>query len=165
MQKHLYFVCPSDYLETVIDKTFRQENYYCTSLGNSMVFDLDTVEEIIKLLKSKNINEVSFVLSDDNSIVQDALEKQDFSGITVLNDFYDKIIAHQEHSEVSWQICNRKFLILSYHLNNKIKELKLGLKTIYFNGLKINGLIYKRQENIFQDIYSDLICREFFYLN
>ena len=165
MQKHLYFVCPSDYLETVIDNTFRQENYFYTSLGNSMIFDADTIEELIRLLKTKNIREISFVLSDDNCIVQDALEKQDFSGIVTLNNFYDEVIAHQKHSEVLWQICSRKFLILSYHLNNKIKELKSGLENVYLNNLKINGIIYKRPEEKFYDIYSDLICREFFYLN
>lgn len=55
MQKHLYFICPTDHLETVINNTFKQENYYCNSLGNSIKFDSEMVGQINVLIETKNI--------------------------------------------------------------------------------------------------------------
>ena len=165
MHNHLFLICPTDYLESVIANTFNQRNYYFTSLGNSIVFDTATVEQIIELIETKNINEISFVLSDDNSIILDALGKQNFSEITALTGFYDNIIKQKKHSEVSWQTCNRQALILSYYLNNKIKELGKILRGSCFEQLKIYGKIYNRQEMNFSDIYPDSVCRGYFDLN
>ena len=165
MLKHLYFICPTDFLEGVIENVFKQENYYYTSLGNSITFDKDSVKQLSRLLETKNINEISFVLSDDNNIVLDALGNQGFSRIAGLNNFYGHITKQKKHSELSWQTYDQEFLILSYHLNNKINELRLGLNTIFFNQLKISGKIYNRQQKVFYDIYPDLICWEYFHLN
>lgn len=165
MLKHLYFICPTDFLEGVIENVFKQENYFYPSLGNSITFDKNSVEQLSRLLETKNINEIFFVLSDDNRIVLDALGKQDFSRIAGLNNFYDHINRQKEYSESSWQTYNQESLVLSYHLNNKINELRLGLNTIFFNPLNISGKIYNRQKKVFYDIYPDLICREYFHLN
>ena len=165
MQKHLYFVCPTDYLEPVINTTFKKENYYLTSLGNSIAFDTDRVEQLNELLQTKNIRDITFVLSDNNRIVSDALEKKDFSEITGLNDFYNQIARQKKHSEGVWKTYNRQFLILSYHLNEKIKELQLGLKCLSINSPQISGKIYNRHTEVFSNIYSDLICRDCVSLN
>lgn len=165
MQKHLYFICPTDHLEPVINNTFKQENYYFTSLGNSIAFDTSMVWQLNELLQSKNIRDISFVLSDNNRIVSDALEKQDFSEITGLSNFYNQITRQKEYFKGVWQTYNRQFLILSYHLNDKIKELRLGLKCLSIDPLKISGKIFNRHEEVFSDIYSDLICREYISVN
>jgi len=165
MNKHLYFICPTDYLETVIDNTFKQEKYYCTSLGNSITFDKDMMWRLNEILEEKEISEISFILSDDNRIVLDALGKQGFSEIIGLNNFYNQIIRQKKNSEVSWQTRNRQFLILSYHLHNKIKELRFGLKNLFFDQFKINGQIYNKEKRIFNHIYTELICEESFSLN
>ena len=46
MLKHLYFICPTDFLEGVIENVFKQINYYYTSLGNSITFDKDSVKQL-----------------------------------------------------------------------------------------------------------------------
>lgn len=165
MQKHLYFICPTDHLETVIHSTFSQENYYYTSLGNSITFDTELVRQLQELLAAKDIREISFILSDDNRIILDALGNHDFSKISGLDNFYCDITRQKEFSEELWQSCNLRFLILSNYLNNKIKELRLQLQTAARSQVKINGKIYSRQAKIFSDIYADLIGREYFSLN
>lgn len=159
MKKLLYFICPTDNLESIINDVFRQENYYYSSLGNSISFKNNVIRQTKKLITTKNISEITFVLSNDNRIVLDAVGGQDFSDIRGLKKFYNQIIKQKEQTEMSWQTLNRQFLILSYHLNNKIKELKLGLDASIIDQIKISGKIYNRQENNFNDIYSDLICR------
>ncbi|BDS11058.1 hypothetical protein [Aureispira anguillae] len=165
MQNHLYFICPTDNLETIIDYTFRGRNYYYTSLGNSIVFNNDTTWQIQKLINKNHINKISFILSNDNRIILDALGNQGFSKVTGLNNCYDEIIKQKKLSEKSWQRYKRQFSIISYHLNKKIKELRFGINGSFASQLKISGKIYHRQEQVFKDIYPDLICRESFSLN
>ncbi|MDN5202742.1 hypothetical protein QQ008_15240 [Fulvivirgaceae bacterium BMA10] len=165
MQNHLHFVCPTDYLEPIINNSFKHRNYYYTSLGNSVVFNDKIINQIEGLIKKNNIRKISFVLSNDNRIVLDALGNHDFPEITGLNNFHYEITRQKECSEMLWQTCNRQFSILSYYLNKKIKELELELSNLSIDQIKISGKIYNKQESIFSDIYSDLICREYFSLN
>ena len=161
MRKHLYFICPTDHLEPIVNNTFKQENYYLTSLGNSITFDTDMILQVSELLQTNDIRDISFVLSHNNCIVLDALEKQDFSRITGLSDFYNQIARRRDHSEGLWRVNNLQFLILSHHLNDKIKELRLGLKCVSIDPVKINGKIYIRDEKVFKDVYPDLICNDY----
>ncbi len=165
MQRHLYFICPTDHLESVINSTFKQENYYLTSLGNSIAFDTDMMVQMNELLHVKNIRDISFVLSDNNRILSDALENKDYSQITGLSNFYNEITKQKEHSEGVWQTYNRQFLMLSHHLNDKIKELRLALKALSIDPLPISGKIYDRNKETFSEIYSDLICRNYVGVN
>ena len=63
MGKHLYFVCPTDNLETVIENHFQNKNYFLSSLGNSLGFSFEVVEEINSLIENKGITEINFVLA------------------------------------------------------------------------------------------------------
>ena len=165
MKKLLYFICPTDGLEPIINNRFKQENYYYSSLGNSIAFDGNVVEQLKKLISTRNIGAIAFVLSSDNRIVLDALGKQNFSDVTGLNNFYTQITRQKEYSEISWQTWNRQFSVLSYHLNQKIKELKGALNEATTNQLEISGKIYNRREHKFNEIHSDLICMEYLSLN
>jgi len=166
MSKCLYLLCPTDCLESVINRRdLRDENYFYTSLGNSVVFNNCTVQHIKMLLKKHDIREISFVLSENNTIVLDALGKKDFLNVRGLENFYNDITRQNEHSKVSGHRNNRQFSLLSYHLNKKIKELDVELNSLHFKRIKINGKIYNRQKNIFNTIYSDLICFNKFCLN
>ena len=165
MNKHLFFVCPNDYLEPVLNKSFGYTNHYYTSLGNSVVFDEDTICEIESLIRKHGITKICFVLSDCNPIIYDALGNQDFSEIRGLNHFYNEIVRQREYSENSWQMCNRQHLILAYYLYKKVEELQFGLSSLLADEIKISGKIYNKQENVFSDVYNDLICVEHFSLN
>ena len=165
MPGHLYFICPTDYLEPIINARFKHKNYYYSSLGNSVVFDKDTINQIEVLITKYTINEISFVLSINNAMILDALGGQGFSQTKGLHGFYDDVIRQKERSKVSWQNQNNQFTILSYYLNKKIKELQLELNTLFFSGIRINGKIYDSQGNVFKEICPDLICKEYFSLN
>ena len=81
MQKCFFLICPTDYLENAINKTFRSQNYFYTSLGNSFIYDDKTMKYIKQIVKKHNIQKFCFVLSIDNKIVLDALWKVNFSKI------------------------------------------------------------------------------------
>ena len=71
MSRHLYFVCPTDNLEKLIEEKYPQENYYLTSLGNSIKFSNDFIVEINGLIEAKGIEKVTFVLSKNNHFILD----------------------------------------------------------------------------------------------
>lgn len=165
MQKHLFFICPTDHLEIIINDTFKHENYYVTSLGNSISFNANKVEEINALIESKGINEISFVLSDNNCIVVDALEKQNFASINGLSNLYHQIIRQKERTRIIWQTQNIQTSVFSYYLTTKVDELAPQLNKWFINYLKINAKIYNRQKNVFHEVFSDLIYNQNFILN
>ncbi len=166
MHKYLYLICPTDYLEHTINKTFKYENYFYTSLGNSFVHDDKTMEYIRQMIKKHGIGEIYFVLSMDNKIVLSALDNHEFSNIggRGLNNFYNEIARQNENSKMSSQRDNHQFSVLSYFLNKKIKELKLQL-TNSSNIPTIGGKIYNRNHGAFTNVYSDLVCLEKYHLN
>ncbi|MFT7073820.1 MAG: hypothetical protein ACJAX3_002820, partial [Patiriisocius sp.] len=61
MKKHLFFICPTDYLEFTINQSFKDKNYYFTSLGNSVKFHSETMYEIKHLIRKYDIREISFI--------------------------------------------------------------------------------------------------------
>lgn len=159
MRRYLHFICPSDYLESLIQAACEGEHYFFTSLGNSLIFNQELVKEIEALIGSKNIGEVSFILSDDNQIVSDALGKQDYWEVEGIMDFYAQIIREKEHTGELWQTGNHSLLLSSCYLNNKIKELKAALDASLIDQLHIKAKIYKRQEGMFRDVYPDVILK------
>ncbi|CAM1343556.1 hypothetical protein [Tenacibaculum amylolyticum] len=165
MQKHLYFVCPTDHIETVINSTFQEENYYWTTLGNSVSFTRDTIREMYALIVTKNITEITFVLSDDNKIVKDALQKQQFSEIRGLDNFYDKISHQRQFATLLWQTDDPRFPVISRYLLAKIQDLQLSMDSEFSSHVKIGAKIYNRNEQIFKKIYAPLFHLESFNLN
>jgi len=165
MKKCLYFICPTDYLESIIEGRFQQKKYFYSSLGNSVTFGEHELRQIMKLIKTKNIREISFILADDNRIVLDALGNKDFSYITGLNNFYDQVIMQRAYLEMSWKIRNPQFFMLSYFLNNKIEELRKGLSDSMIDHITINAKIYRKKDDKFDELYTVLICQKDFSLN
>lgn len=165
MYRHLYFICPTDSLELTINRSFENNNYYYTSLGNSVVLDKDTASHIKQLILKHDIQEIVFVLSNNNPVVRDALENQYFNSIRGLNHFYNTIARRKDYSDIIWQKNSCPFTILSHYLNEKIKELQIQLKSLNLGQVRVSGKIYDQNKHTFDDIYSNLICRDFFSLN
>lgn len=165
MHRHLFFICPTDNLESVINVFFRQENFFCTSLGNSVTFKIAEMGQIKEMIIKHNIQEVSFVLSDDNCIISDAIERQVFSEVPMLKNFYRSVDNQKESYRSLLKAQNEQYLTTSYHLQNKIQELKEGLKSLLIDDININGKIYNRKEKNFTNIPFDLICLAHFNLN
>jgi len=99
MQKCFYFICPTDCLEYTINKRFKKENYFYTSLDNSFVYDTSTIFYIAEVVKKHSIREIFFVLSLDNKIVAEAFNDNDFFYFGILNNF-SKEIRKQKNTEI-----------------------------------------------------------------
>lgn len=165
MQAHLYFICPTDHLETIIDRSFKQRNYYYTSLANSLKFDEKTINYLKALIKNRNIEEITLVLSENNPIFRDALANKGYSEVPDLRDLYREITVQKEYANKIWQKYNCPYIVLSYYLNKKVRDLRLQLSNLAHGQLKIKGIVYDKEKSVFNEIYSDLICREYFSLN
>ncbi|WP_425075632.1 hypothetical protein [Psychroserpens sp. S379A] len=161
MSKNLFFLCPTDCLESVINNAFKNENYFYTSLGNSVTSDIKTVEHIKKLIIKYNIDNLYFVLSDHNQIILDALGRQLFLDTRGLNDTYKQLVIQKQYTDELWRKENHQFVVLSYFLNKKVKAFQDVLNI----DVTISGKIFKKRENMFRNIYSDLICLERHALN
>ena len=81
MNTSLFLVCPTDCLETVINREYAGVNYFYTSLGNTSPNDLKTLETINDLIKRHNITKIYFVLSEDNKVILNSVKAQSFSKI------------------------------------------------------------------------------------
>ena len=159
MRKHLFFVCPTDYLEPVIEFHYGPEIYFLSSLGNSMSFDQEKVSEVLELLKGKHIHHIAFVLTDDNRMISDALGDKDYASISGLNKFYRNLARQQQSCFGMWPTCYHQFLISSYYLNHKMKELRLALSEQLCDQIVMSAKIYKRKEQVFRDIYPISMLR------
>lgn len=165
MRRHLFFICPTDHLETIIDKHFHEENYYITSLGNSVNFNPQLIEEINALVEAKSITEISFVLSDNNKIIMDALKSEDFKSIRGLESFYHRISAHKKGTEVLRHVFHSEIPLITQCLTFKVQALKPQLNNWFADKVKVNAKIYKRQTNVFKEANADLIHLDLFCLD
>lgn len=165
MERHLYFVCPTDHLESVINDRFEQENYFCSSLGNSIRFYGSIVAQINKIIATKNITEITFILSDNNQIVMDALSNRDFPEYIGLRRFYNEILQQKRRSKLLWQTDNLQVPILSAYLNMKIAELQPKIRRWMKEPIKINGKLYYRKQQLFKELHFDFLCGNNFSLN
>ena len=165
MQKYFFLVCPTDCLEPAINKTFQYENYFYATLGNSFIYDRKTINSIGQIIKKHSIDKMYFVLSLNNKIVLDALGKKSFSSIAVLNNLHKEINREKVRTKIAFENSNEQFEVISYYLNKKIKELTLQLTNLTTVPITIGGKIYHRDQDIFTNIYSDLVCLEKYHLN
>lgn len=136
-----------------------------TSLGNSIAFNKEVIAEVNALIVTKEITEITFVLSDDNRIIMDALNDQNFADVRGLGNFHGEITRQKRRLKLLWQKNNLISPILSYYLNMKIKDVEAKLGHCFVDHLEINAMIYSRQRNIFSEIHSDLFYRESCSLN
>ena len=166
MNKHLYFICPTDYLEVIINNTFDKESYFCTALGNTIAFNNKTIEYIKGLLESERIRAITFILSDDNEIISNALYHRDLPKINRLENLYDTIKYQKNRISLLTRKKDILPLFVSFHLNLKINELKKSLKETWFlNEIQIDAKVYNRKTQKFFHLESNNFKRECFYLN
>ena len=165
MQKHLYFLCPTDHLESVVNKYFKQDNYFWTSLGNSVAFDDDQMVELKALIEAKEINKITFILSRDNQLISDALRDQDFSYLKGLGDFYYEIARQSFEATGIWQTSDLAVPVVSKYLEMKLKTLKAKLDNQMTQRIELEAKIYMENTNQFSEINTSLFDREAFCLN
>ena len=165
MKKAIYFVCPTDCLENEISQTYKGDKFFYTSLGNTFSTNHESMTEIAKLIKDHKIEEIHFILSDQNQIILDAIKDQAFNGVRGLASFYTSIQKQWKESEKVWQTIDQQHFLLSYFLNNRITEMHFQLGAHNVTYVEMIGKIYKRDQGVFCNIYPDLIYKDRLQLN
>ena len=165
MQKNLYFLCPSENLEAVIEKRYPQENYFLSSLGNSISFSDDFILDINSLIESKGIGKITFILSNNNRFILDAMKNQEFKYIKELKEYYKTIEKRKVLTIKSYKNKNFTSLITSHILKTKINELNSNLFDWIRNKISIEGKIYDPTKNMFFDVRINIIDPESLFLN
>lgn len=166
MQDRLFFVCPTDRLEPILNKRYRGINHYYASLGNSVEFNFSTLGLIKGLIRRNKIKKILFVLSSDNPILLDALGNQEHSDITQLAKFYKDVTTRNAYPMVLWYIHKNQISVAVSHLKNKIKELEQELNYTFTDDIKIEGKIFNKADHSFHNVSNKrLIWSEPFSLN
>ena len=114
----LFLVCPTDCLESTINKEFKGDNLFYSSLVNNSSFCTNTVTNLEELVMNNNI-EIYFVLSTQNKIILHAMAGQSLSQIRGLKNFDSYIKKNKEMSELFWNSNDTTRVIISYFINQK----------------------------------------------
>ena len=117
------------------------------------------------MISKHQIKDVNFILSLDNSFILQTLIGNLNLQAKGLKKHSEDIKRKKRHLEVILKEENNRYLLLSYILNNKIKELKLRLIDSHNNPIKIGAKIYDRNSDDFKNIYSKLIFFEKYNMN
>jgi len=165
MHRCLYMICPTDHLESAINNRFEERIYFYTSLGNTVFLNERTLGQIANLIEENSIKEITFVLSEDNNILLDALSRQFFIETRGLNKAYSDFLEYKTQIAEIWQTHHQKDLIISYHLHQKIKALKMGLGDFLLNIPDINGQVYSKSNDSFKLIHSHIVLLDSCQLN
>ena len=156
MNASLFFLCPTDCLESIVNKNYKGKNYFYTCLGNNSSFDSILLE---------SIRNIYFVLSEQNKIVVDAMEGQTLPQISGLQNLFNAIKLNKRQSKLFWKTSDSVHPVLSYYLNQKIIQLQANLSCTITQGLTLQGKIYIKSQNKFIDTYPDLVCLRKYSLN
>ena len=156
MNGHLYFVCPTDCLESTIDKTFGEGNYFYSSLGNSFVLNQELVQQIGRVIKTNVISKITFVLSDKNQIVMDTMDSGTTMMIERMKPFYEELANHRYSYQFSEGRCsNQVTFLIERYLNCKLVLFKEIGAQFGLNDLNLNALIFDSKAKQFNEINLD----------
>lgn len=165
MPKRLFFICPTDHLETYLNNKFTEESFYYTSLGNSVKFKENTVQEINNLIIKKGIDEITFVLSNENKIVNTFLHSPFLHNSSSLFKFGSILKYHQTKMNKLWKAGDSQSPVLSNLLKSKIQALQPHINKWIVDDIKINAKIYYKKDQTLCDINTDLFNRLQYNLN
>ena len=158
MSKCLYMVCPTDFLEPIIDLSSDELNYFYSSLGNNLALDKKILKEIAHTIEKEGIIKIIFVISENNRIILDALSNQNLKNLRGINLSYNKLLFLKKQSIGFWGNDHNNILFISYFINEKISQLKSGLGQHLKNPPKIKGKIFSNSAKCFRAIYPELVC-------
>ncbi len=165
MKKRLYFVCPTDYLEAKIEASYNGESYYYTSLGNAVDLKGENINELIQLIEAKNIEEIIFVLSNENQVVRQIVNRKYYTFFKGFNRLYHKVNRYNSTMAKLWESYDEEDLISSF-LSTRIKEMQTMLQAqLMGKNIKVDGKIFDKVNNQFQTIQPCLFKRKLYDLN
>lgn len=152
MKNTLFLICPTDYMEPVIEEYFVGNKYFYTSLGNSIhLRDDNTFGQIKQFIRKKNISKIVFVLKENNKIFKDAMSHSSFEEIRSLGDLYDELKYHKSlFSHHNNKVIRRKLCVSSF-LSNKVLSLKNMLMG-NFPQLVVEAILFAESDPYFINV-------------
>lgn len=161
----LFLICPTDFLEAAIESNFNGNNYFYTSLGNSIKLeDKKTMEQIENFIKEKYISKVVFVLKENNTIISDIMNDYEYGNLLVASNL-NKEINHHKFMMSSY---NNKSILqklcTSGHLNSKV-ILMLNILEPKFPNIEIGALLHTETHPYFIDVIHPLVTTVYLALN
>ena len=100
MEKRLFLVCPTDFLEGIINQKFKSINFFYTSVGNSFCTDNKTIDNIKELVINHGIKNIDFILSLDNTFVSNTYSQEIKLRDTILNKYQQEIKEKKQQSKI-----------------------------------------------------------------
>ena len=158
----LFLICPTDFLETTINKSFKGKNYFYTSLGNSIQLnDKVTVGQIKEFISTKKITRIIFILKENNSILH---QMNKGSNVMSIQHLEKEIIKSKSEIRKYQDTSIQKKLCISNFLNRKVISLEVELKRDFPN-ITINAMLYYEFQQKFNPVTPSLISVANFTLN
>lgn len=154
--KLLFMICPTDFVEYPIYQKYGEHSYFFTSLGISSPLDTVIFNQIVEVIDKNDIEEVIYVLSENNQIILDAVNNQKFINISGLKKHYKTVSQVRKMTKDMWSSYNPHILFLSYYLNDKMNELRCQLQSTSNKDVKVFAKIYSEAYAGFRDIYPNL---------
>ena len=149
MAGQLFFVCSTDHLETVLRNRVGPAAYFLSSLGNSLEFTADVTRWLVDLIYREDIARLTFVLSTNNKIIDDALTGGRFRGVDGMRPFYAGIRSVTRREGCSTG--DRNLAITQAILRQRVKALREALPPELSHRVNITHLLY----NAYYDILLD----------
>jgi hypothetical protein len=157
----LFFICPTDFLETEIMKCFSSDNYFLTALGNNYHFDFRNVEQIQTLILAKNITQIVFVSDFRNNLFSNALNKvgsQIKTDALIELELLLQSLTWEQRTifDFDTQLC----FLAAKHLQSQMQNFNKSIKSFehqHNSTLKIRAMLFDRKHSEFVSIDHFLI--------
>ena len=154
MSNTLHIICPTDFLETEINRQFGGENYFFTSLAISSSFEDLLIHHLAKTIDKKRIHRIVLSLRDDNKVInQHQSSKRNNDDLQSMG----KLGTYRTQSMSLWNIRDKRFLFISHLLNSQLSHLQARLAYFGYTNLEFEALIYNSQDCTFSSTYNDII--------
>lgn len=156
MPGHLYFVCPTDHLETVIESHFSGDHYFVSSLGNSIDFNSKFATYLANLIETKGITEISFVLAEDNVMLKNVQKIKEFKGLRRLHKFYQSNLKSKTYGKDEKHKLYSKLPEVYNCLCLRVEDFNSQVSNRYSEAVRVNAKVYYRQKNNFKEVSSHM---------
>ena len=151
MASHLFFICPTDYIEGEIRNYFKGDKMFITSLGNSVEIDEELIIEILEMVEAKEISAISFILADDNTLFQEVKTKNRLAldGLKKLGQIIQK--KTYSKSKIFQPESAHTRSILSF-LEEKSAQLQAKLNRLDPQVMETNSFVFNRKRQAFTQV-------------
>ncbi|SEL63976.1 hypothetical protein SAMN04487910_2882 [Aquimarina amphilecti] len=119
----LFLICPTDYMENVLNRICSTKAFFYMSLGASFSWDIATQKNLIQLIEEQKITQIVFVTKYSNLFYKEVLEPNSEPFLTVYDTLLklDKTLPdyflNQSHPIL------RVMLLASRHLQSQQKHI------------------------------------------